>query len=453
MGGQRICVRNLMVKHFPCFFCFLCLFKSWIQASELLPPANDMAFQVGQMSVSQYIYLKEHEKEFPGETASISDSKVVEWLENWINRLKIVNKAAEEGYMHKPDVLNAVALMSRYMLIHGKNSPYARKVLEPLIFSEKRSGDDTIPHHINRQRKLVEIKRQIEHQLTVEMDSIGALFVLGNIEALLKSDRDPVLEAEIKKALFDHSFGNSPSQTTSIEKFFSKYNNKIVRSPIYDLKGLRSEITNLLVEEQLLSQALKMELNKDELFKLELENYLHKVVFETYRKREIERPTEEEVREFFLANQGKYKRAGSVAIWIAESQDFSFLLSLRKSLLKMKMKVLESNPERFIVELGKKAKTLGFEPRVVDQNFQIRSSEPSSNIFVAQIGWMPPIDRLNGVYRLIVKRGNVGEKISSFEISREAIGKDILNRKYEIRRQKDLLSVENKYKVAFGEGF
>ena len=453
--GQYFGVKLSMIKH-PVFLVPVGIFFLFsLQAKEESLSPDDLAFRVGSITVTKYIYQREFDKAFLDDGSSINDTDKEKWLDEWINRMKIVNMAIKEGYSNKPEIRNAVAIMSRYILISGQNSPYARIVLDPLINSEKSRSESSTSFDLHRLRskKLAEIKLLMAQQLSLKLDPAGEKFVLKNLDSLLKILEHPNFGKALGRILFKYSLGNSTeAQEITIEDFFSQYNTRVMKSPISNSEGLLSEISAFLVENILHEQAIEMALNEDQRFRLEAENFERNVIYEIYSKRDLAQyPTENDLREYFRMNQQKYMRITSVALWIAKSEDKSSLGSLRRKVLHMK--TLHPQPEQFIKYFEEKSKEFGFELSIANRDSDHRSGILPANAFVAPIGWMPPIEENDGVHHLLVKRENVEQKIPSFDLARDAVKKDLLAIEYRMRRNNDLLAIGKQFHVFFGKGF
>ena len=437
-----------MKKHLICLIPTGLFFLVGLQAKEESLNPDDLAFRVGSIAVSKYIYHREYDKAFRDNGTSISEAEKGKWLNEWIERMKIVNRAEEEGYASRPEVRTAVAIMSQYMLVHGRNSPFARKVLDPLIDS----GESPEGVQRPRERKLAEIRSQIGQQLRLKVDPAAEKFVLENLELLLKGDKLPELGETANGILFKYWHTHAPAaENYTIDGFFTKYGKKVVTRPISNSAGLRREIDDFLIDEHLLAMALGMELEKDELFVLEGENFAREVVYETYTKRELESPSEDYLRKHFQANQEDFKQIASVAIWVAESEALPPLQELRKKILRAKAS--NGKREQFVAAFGKEFGKYGFESKVVNWKTENANREFPANLFVAPSGWMPPIDKRNGVYHLIVKGENGIEIIPSFEDMRQAVEEDLLAIKYLKRRNEELRLIEERYELYFAEGF
>lgn len=62
----------------------------------------------------------------------IQEIGIDSWLKNWADRLRLDNRAIDEGYADHPQVTNAVEKVSAYMLINGMDSPFFRLVARPV---------------------------------------------------------------------------------------------------------------------------------------------------------------------------------------------------------------------------------------------------------------------------------------------------------------------------------
>lgn len=452
MSGQLNNVQKVM----KVFFVFLTFFVSshltTIQGNEETLSSEELAFQVGSIVISKYIYEREYDKAFRKENLSINNDEREEWLNRWIERLKIVNVAVEKGYLDKPELHDAVAIMSRYMLIHGRNSPYARIILDPLIESERSHTLDSDSLGIDRLRirKLAEIKQLIEKQLILQITPVGEEFVLTHLDELLDGKGLLTLENGLDDVLFAYSFGNSnTSHAITIRGFFSEYNNKVMKGLISDDKDLGREIRSFLVDGFLYEQAIKLRLNEDKLFKLEAENYRLNVIYEAYTKRRIEDPTDEDLENYYLSNQERFKQTTAIAFWLAENEDRSLMQLLRRKVLELRA----LHGDSFEVAFEKEGKQLGFELVFATRTpgADIKGLPP--NLFIAPKGWMSRIYNESGLYRLIVKRDDVDRQIPTFQVVKEEVRKDFLANEYRIRKEQELRSVGLQYDVSFGGGF
>lgn len=297
-----------------------------------LPTTETISLRVGSICVSSYIYARERDR-FSMAQENFDEAG---WRAGWIDRLKVINRAIDRGWRQQPEVTNAIRIMSRFMIIYEPESPFNRLVIDPAITLP---SDTLQPHSAREKRRLrnehlEKLSRQIAEELDLRIDPTGAEHAIRWAASLPQSPDTSIESHDQTIFLYDYSH-DQIRISVSLAGFKQLYREKILQHRISDTASLRSEITALLVHENLYQQALAQKLDEDRRFLLELENFTQKTIYNAYINRPFNQEPQHgdtEVKAHFISNHSSYRKPTIVTLRLFESGDPKILREIQSYL-------------------------------------------------------------------------------------------------------------------------
>ncbi len=412
---------NALMLRFVSVCLLLFLSFSFAEVEEL-DDAQRVAFSVGNIEITSYVYERELAKLRHSYSDGFDELIWKHWLDGWVDKLRVVGLAEEAGYGANATVLDSVGRTSRYILILGKDGPFQKRVVQPMV--EASMPDYAIAGDSERAQArrsvLEEMAEECIESCNLSTHKEGVLCVLLGAKLDVKGDEMTVQQVgggcgDIALYSFDL---DSERVTVSVSAFRATYRDRLVKRRLVSEEVLEREIRSMVVEELFYRKAIDLGIDRDPHFLLEQSNFRNDVMYNVYLETELVGAGEQSAEQYYETHIGTFTVPRVVETWEvgAVSEDVAQEAIKRIKELSISGSLGENSRLSVQESLG-----VTVTSNWIDLTNREYPEQILGNLMESPEGWVSPLFRKGDSAVFWVKIKVLETRLLSFEEARESV--------------------------------